>query len=46
MSDGPQRCVVFGYGDMGVRGLNVLLSLGLKVALVITHAEDPSEGLW
>ena len=46
MSDGPQRCVVFGYGDMGVRGLNALLSLGLEVALVITHADDPGEALW
>lgn len=40
------RCVVFGYHDVGVRGLSVLLALGLDVRLVVTHADDPGEGGW
>jgi methionyl-tRNA formyltransferase len=46
MSHTTRRCVVFGYGDMGVRCLATLLSLGLDVALVVTHEDDPGETLW
>src|SRR3954463_5475405 len=38
--------VVFGYGDMGVRGTRVLLSQGLDVKLVFTHQDDPGEYRW
>jgi methionyl-tRNA formyltransferase len=38
--------VVFGYGDVGDRCLRVLLSAGLKVALVVTHEDDPNEARW
>src|SRR5215831_3806309 len=38
--------VVFGYGDMGVRGTRVLLSQGLDVKRVFTHQDDPNETRW
>jgi methionyl-tRNA formyltransferase len=38
--------VVFGYGDIGVRGLAVLLEAGLEVPLVVTHKDDPNETRW
>ena len=40
------RAVVFGYGDVGERGLAALLDAGLDVPLVVTHRDDPSEKLW
>jgi len=33
----PQRAVVFGYHNVGVRCLKVLLAGGVDVALVVTH---------
>ena len=38
--------VVFGYGDIGVRGLAALLEAGLEVTLVVTHRDDPDETRW
>ena len=38
--------VVFGYGDVGVRCTRVLLSQGVDVKLVVTHADDPAERRW
>jgi methionyl-tRNA formyltransferase len=38
--------VVFGYGDIGVRGLAALLEAGLEVPLVVTHEDDPNEARW
>ncbi|MEA3194929.1 MAG: methionyl-tRNA formyltransferase [Betaproteobacteria bacterium] len=38
--------VVFGYGDIGVRGLAALLEAGLEVPLVVTHKDDPNETRW
>src|SRR5207248_11402508 len=40
------QAVVFGYGDIGVRGLAVLLEAGLEVPLVVTHQDDPNENRW
>jgi methionyl-tRNA formyltransferase len=40
------RAVVFGYGDIGVRCLAVLLEAGLEVPLVVTHQDDPAEARW
>lgn len=42
----PRRAVVFAYHQVGVRGLAVLLALGIDVPLVITHADDPDENIW
>ncbi|AMN46465.1 formyltransferase [Steroidobacter denitrificans] len=48
----PERnqCVstsaVFAYGDVGVRCLKTLLSAGVHVTLVVTHADDPAENRW
>ena len=38
--------VVFGYHNVGVRCLSVLLAHGVKVPLVVTHADDPRENIW
>ena len=40
------RAVVFAYHDVGVRCLSVLLARGVKVALVVTHRDDPKEAIW
>ncbi len=38
--------VVFAYHDVGVRCLSVLLAHGVRVALVVTHRDDPRETIW
>jgi methionyl-tRNA formyltransferase len=38
--------VVFGYHDVGVRCLSVLLAHGIDVRLVVTHDDDPKELIW
>ena len=40
------RAVVFGYHNVGVRCLKVLLARGIDVALVVTHQDNPSETIW
>jgi methionyl-tRNA formyltransferase len=40
------RAVVFGYHDVGVRCLSVLLAHGVEVPLVVTHEDDPGENVW
>ncbi len=40
------RAVVFGYHDVGVRCLSVLLARGVDVRLVVTHEDDPNENVW
>jgi methionyl-tRNA formyltransferase len=42
----PARAVVFAYHDVGVRCLQVLLSAGVDVPLVVTVADDPNERQW
>ena len=38
--------VVFGYGDIGIRCLTILLNQGVEVKLVVTHEDDPQENRW
>ena len=38
--------IVFAYHDVGVRCLSVLLAHGVRVALVVTHRDDPKENIW
>lgn len=38
--------VVFAYHNVGVRCLQVLLSQGVKIQLVVTHEDDPNEKIW
>jgi methionyl-tRNA formyltransferase len=38
--------VVFAYHTVGVRALAVLLARGVRVALVVTHQDDPNENQW
>ena len=40
------RAVVFGYHDVGVRCLQVLLAHDVEVALVVTHEDNPDESIW
>lgn len=40
------RAVVFGYHNVGVRCLKVLLAHGLHVPLVVTHEDSPGETIW
>ena len=40
------QALVFGYGDIGVRCLGVLLDAGIEVPLVVTHRDDPAEKRW
>jgi methionyl-tRNA formyltransferase len=40
------RAVVFGYHQIGVRCLRVLLAHRVDVALVVTHADNPGETIW
>ncbi|MGB9430126.1 MAG: formyltransferase [Gammaproteobacteria bacterium] len=42
----PASAVVFGYHNVGVRCLSVLLAHGVKVSLVATHEDDPRENVW
>ena len=37
------KALVFGYGDIGVRSLAVLLEAGVEVPLIVTHRDDPAE---
>jgi methionyl-tRNA formyltransferase len=41
-----KRAVVFGYHNVGVRCLKVLLAAGVDVALVVTHEDSASENIW
>jgi methionyl-tRNA formyltransferase len=38
--------VVFAYYDGGARCLRALLAHGIRVPLVVTHADDPRENIW
>ena len=40
------RAVVFGYHNVGVRCLAVLLAHRVEVPLVVTHRDAPGENLW
>jgi methionyl-tRNA formyltransferase len=37
---------VFAYSEVGVRCLGALLDHGARIALVVTHADNPSEKAW
>ena len=43
---GTTSAVVFAYHDVGVRCLQVLLSAGVEVPLVVTTKDDPNETQW
>ena len=40
------RAVVFAYHNVGVRCIQVLLARGVEIALVVTHADNPTEQIW
>jgi len=41
-----QSAVVFAYHSVGVRGIKVLLARGVRIALVVTHHDNPNETIW
>ncbi len=41
-----KTAVVFAYHNVGVRCLKVLLAQGVKIALVLTHQDNPKETIW
>src|SRR5512144_3044265 len=45
-SDAMARAIVFGYHQVGVRCLRVLLAHRVDVALVVTHADSPGDSIW
>ncbi|MBK1649194.1 formyltransferase [Rhabdochromatium marinum] len=40
------RAVVFAYHSVGVRAIQVLQALGVEIALILTHQDDPGENTW
>lgn len=40
------RAVVFAYSEVGVRCVQELLSQGIEIPLLFTHADDPGESQW
>jgi len=40
------RAVVFAYSEVGVRCVRELLSQGVEIPLLFTHADDPAESQW
>ncbi|MCL4689311.1 MAG: formyltransferase [Burkholderiales bacterium] len=38
--------VVFAYHDVGCRCLSAVMAAGVRVALVVTHRDDPGETIW
>jgi methionyl-tRNA formyltransferase len=40
------RAVVFAYHDVGVRCIEVLLSAGVEIPLIVTTKDDPNEIQW
>ncbi len=45
-SPNPARAVVFAYHSVGVRCIQTLLARGVKIALVVTHQDNPQEKIW
>jgi methionyl-tRNA formyltransferase len=46
LSPNTKSAVVFAYHNVGVRCLKVLLAQGVKIALVLTHQDNPNENIW
>jgi methionyl-tRNA formyltransferase len=46
MAAARPTAVVFGYHNVGVRCLQVLLARGIDVRLVVTHEDNPTETIW
>jgi methionyl-tRNA formyltransferase len=42
----PPTAIVFAYHNVGIRCLSVLLAHGVKIPLVVTHTDNPSENIW
>jgi UDP-4-amino-4-deoxy-L-arabinose formyltransferase/UDP-glucuronic acid dehydrogenase (UDP-4-keto-hexauronic acid decarboxylating) len=40
------RCVLFAYHDTGYAFLEALLALGVPIAALFTHEDDPHEEIW
>ena len=42
----PIRALVFAYHNVGVGCIKALLDAGIKIELVVTHADNPHENIW
>jgi UDP-4-amino-4-deoxy-L-arabinose formyltransferase / UDP-glucuronic acid dehydrogenase (UDP-4-keto-hexauronic acid decarboxylating) len=40
------RCVLFAYHEMGYACMEALLELGVPIAALFTHRDDPGEEIW
>lgn len=46
MTMSSSSAVVFAYHSVGVRCIKTLLARGVRIALVVTHEDNPSETIW
>lgn len=46
VADNQTTAVVFAYHNVGVRCLRVLLNQGVRIPLVLTHEDSPTETIW
>ena len=46
VTDHQTTAVVFAYHNVGVRCLRVLLDQGVRIPLVLTHEDSPTETIW
>jgi methionyl-tRNA formyltransferase len=46
VADKQTTAVVFAYHNVGVRCLRVLLDQGVRIPLVLTHEDSPTEMIW
>ena len=46
VADQQTTAVVFAYHNVGVRCLRVLLDQGVRIPLVLTHEDSPTETIW
>ncbi len=46
VADCQTTAVVFAYHNVGVRCLRVLLDQGVRIPLVLTHEDSPTETIW
>jgi methionyl-tRNA formyltransferase len=46
MTISSSTAVVFAYHSVGVRCIKTLLARGVRIALVVTHEDNPAETIW
>lgn len=46
MNASQPTAVVFAYHNVGVRSIKTLLARGIRIALVVSHEDNPAETIW